>query len=97
MQDGCNVYMDSYMALNGSCFVVTWIISCFMFQKPPFGGRPNTNRGDHGTMSAHNPCFILFYHNMRTRMNRNPSKWHLVEGSVTYDVPLHSRVRDPTA
>ena len=26
MQDGCKVYMDSYMASNGSCFMVTWII-----------------------------------------------------------------------
>ena len=26
MQDACKVYMDSYMASNGSCFVVTWII-----------------------------------------------------------------------
>ena len=26
MQDGCKVYMDSYMTLNGSCFMVTWII-----------------------------------------------------------------------
>ena len=26
MQDGCKIYMDSYMALNGSCFLVTWII-----------------------------------------------------------------------
>jgi hypothetical protein len=26
MQDGCRVYMDSYMALNGSCFMVTRII-----------------------------------------------------------------------
>ena len=24
MQDGCKVYVDSYMALNGSCFLVTW-------------------------------------------------------------------------
>ena len=23
MQDGCKVYMDSYMASNGSCFMVT--------------------------------------------------------------------------
>jgi hypothetical protein len=23
---GCEVYMDSYMALNGICFMVTWII-----------------------------------------------------------------------
>ena len=26
MQDGCKVYMDTYMASNGSCFMVTWII-----------------------------------------------------------------------
>ena len=26
IQDGCEVYMDSYMASNGSCFMVTWII-----------------------------------------------------------------------
>ena len=24
MQDGCKVYMDSYMASNGSCFMITW-------------------------------------------------------------------------
>ena len=26
MQDGCKVYMDSYMASNASCFKVTWTI-----------------------------------------------------------------------
>ena len=26
MQDGCKVYMDSYVTPNGSCFMVTWII-----------------------------------------------------------------------
>ena len=26
MQDGCKVYMDSYLALNGSCSMVTWIV-----------------------------------------------------------------------
>ena len=26
MQDGCRVYMDIYMASNGSCFMVTRII-----------------------------------------------------------------------
>ena len=26
MQDGCKVYMDSYMTSNVSCFMVTWII-----------------------------------------------------------------------
>jgi hypothetical protein len=27
LQDGCKVYMDSYMASNRSCFMVTWTIS----------------------------------------------------------------------
>ena len=26
MQDGCKAYMDSYMASNGSCFMVTWTV-----------------------------------------------------------------------
>ena len=26
MQDGCKAYTDSYMASNGLCFMVTWII-----------------------------------------------------------------------
>ena len=26
MQDGCKVYVDSYMASNGSCCMVTWTI-----------------------------------------------------------------------
>ena len=26
LQDGCEVYIDSYKASNGSCFIVTWII-----------------------------------------------------------------------
>ena len=26
MQDGCKVYMDSYIASNGSCFMFTWTI-----------------------------------------------------------------------
>jgi hypothetical protein len=26
MQDGCELFMDSYMAFTGSCFMVTWTI-----------------------------------------------------------------------
>ena len=26
MRDGCEVYVGSYMALNGSCLMITWII-----------------------------------------------------------------------
>ena len=25
-RDGCQVYMDSYMESNGSCFMVTWSV-----------------------------------------------------------------------
>ena len=41
MQDGCKVYVDSSMASNGSCFMVTWTI----YKKPPLGGRSNTKPG----------------------------------------------------
>ena len=58
MQDGCKVYMHSYMTSNGSCFMVTWTV----FTKSSLGGRPNTTPGDHGTLDVHNCWFILFYH-----------------------------------
>ena len=56
MQDGCEVYMDSYMA---------WIMfhgHLDYFQKPPLGGRRNTKPGDHDTLNVHNRWFIQFYH-----------------------------------
>ena len=59
MQDGCNVYMDSHMASNGSCFVVTWTIFKSIFWR---GGRLNTKQGDHGTPNTHNCWFILIHH-----------------------------------
>ena len=59
MQGGCKVYMDSYLALNGSCFVIAWIIFKNRFL---LVGRPNTKRGDQGTPNAHNHWFALFYH-----------------------------------
>ena len=41
MQDGCEVYMDSDMASNGSCSVVT---AMDYFQEPPLGGGLIQNR-----------------------------------------------------
>ena len=38
MQDGCKVYMDSYMASNGSCVHG----ELDYLQIPPLGGRPDT-------------------------------------------------------
>ena len=58
MQGGCKVNMESSMALNG----ITFHGHLDYCQKPPLGGRPNTNPGDHGTPNAHNHWFILFYH-----------------------------------
>ena len=40
MEDGCKVYMDSYMASNGSRFHG----HMDYFQEPPLGGSPDTNR-----------------------------------------------------
>ena len=54
MEDGCKVYMDSYMASNGSCFPG----HLDYFQKPLLGGRPNTKPGDHDTLNDHNCSFI---------------------------------------
>jgi hypothetical protein len=54
MHRGCNVYMDSYVASNGSCFVVTWIV----FKSRPLGGRPRATfhtrlrARDHSTSST---------------------------------------------
>ena len=58
MQDGCKVYVDSYVALNGSCFMVIWTI----FKNVLFRGRPNTKLGDHGTPNVQNRWLITFYH-----------------------------------
>ena len=58
IQDGCTIYMDSYMTSNESCFMVTWTI----FNNHLLEASPNTKPGDHGTPKAHNCWFILFYH-----------------------------------
>jgi hypothetical protein len=57
--NGCKVYMDSYMAWNESCFMVTWTISKNHLLE--VGLIQNWE-----TMTlriyAHNRSFILFYH-----------------------------------
>ena len=55
----CKAYMDSYIASNGSCFVVTWTV----FKTPPLGGRSNIKPlGDRGTPNAHKQWWIVFCH-----------------------------------
>jgi len=92
MHDGCEVYMDSYMASNGSCVMVTWTIS----RKPPLGGRPSTKPGDHDTLNTHHRWFILFYHGwepawIKTHWN---SIWLRARSHMTSH--LHMRIRDHT-
>ena len=68
MQHGCKVYMDSYMAPNGSCFMATLIV----FKNHPLGGTPNTKPlGAHGTPNTHNSLTYSILSCVRTRMNRN--------------------------
>ena len=73
---------------------VSWSLD--YVQKPPRGGRPNTKPWDHGTPNTHNRWFISILSCVRTRVNRNPLKWHLVEGPVTCDFTLQLRVHDHT-
>ena len=54
MQVGCKVYMDSYMASNGPCFMVTWTT----FRNHLLEVGLNTKPGDHW----HNRWLVLFYH-----------------------------------
>ena len=57
--DKCKAYMESYMASNGSCFLVTWTI----FQNHLLeGGRLNIKPGDLGTSNPYHYWLILFYH-----------------------------------
>ena len=53
----CEVYIDSYMASNGPCFMVTWIVFENHFLEVGL-----TQTGRPGTLNAHNLWFILFYH-----------------------------------
>ena len=76
------VYMNSYMASNGSCFMTTWII----FKKPSPGVRPNTKLGDRDTPKPRNRWFVLFDDVWGPR----------VSGPVTYDFTLHLRAHDCT-
>jgi hypothetical protein len=89
MRDRWKVYVDSYVALDGSCFMVTWTI----FKNHLLGvGLPQSRRPWHSECSQPLVCSILSC--VRTCVNRFSLKWHLVEGPVTYDFTLHSRARD---
>jgi hypothetical protein len=65
--EGPTEYVDAQWmwSLHGFLHDIDWVMfhgHLDYFQKPPFGGRPNTKPGDHGTLNAHNCWLILFYH-----------------------------------
>jgi hypothetical protein len=85
--------------LHGLLHAIQWIMfhgHLDYFPKPSFGSKSNTKSGDHGIPNAHNRWFILFYHVWGSAWIKNHWKWHLVEGPVTCDFTLHSRIRDQT-
>jgi hypothetical protein len=58
MQDGWKVYMDGF--LHG----IKWIVfhgHSHCCQKPPLGGRPNTNPEDHGTPKCSQPLIYSIF------------------------------------
>ena len=86
MQDGRKVHMDSSMASNGSCFMVTWTI--FKDHLFKVGLTQNCETTTLRTLTT----VDLFYLIMR----EDPHEYNLIEDPVTYDFTIHSRVRDHT-
>jgi hypothetical protein len=93
MQDGCKVYINGH--LHG-IKLITFHGHLDYFQKPPLGGRPNTKSGDYGNPELSQLSDYSSLPCMKTRMNRNCLKQHLVKGPVTYDFTLRKRIRDHT-
>jgi hypothetical protein len=86
MQDGCQVYMDSYMASNGSCFMLTLII--IKNHLLEVGRTQNQDTMALQTFTiVYLFCFI---------MCKDPHEEYLVEEPVTYGFTLHLKVRDHT-
>ena len=79
MQDGCKVSMDSYMASNGSYFMVTWIVFKNYFLEIGL-----TQNQETMALQRSKPLIYSILSCVRTRMNTNSLKYHLVEGSVSY-------------
>ena len=69
MQEGCKVYMDSYMVLNESCFMVTWTAFKNRFLEVGLTQNWETMALRTLTMLIYS---ILSY--VRTRMNRHSLK-----------------------
>ena len=91
MRDGC----------KKSTWIPTWhrmdCVSCSLglFSKTTLRRcRPTTSPRKPWHSERSQPLVYSILSCMRTCVNRNSLKWHLVEGPVTYDFTLHSRARD---
>ena len=92
MQDGCKVFMDSYMPSNGAYFMDIWTIFKYHLLEVSLP----QNHWETMTLwspNAHNCWFILFYHVWCPAWIEIRC---LVEALVTYDFTLPLRVRDYT-
>ena len=69
--------IHSYMASNGSCFMVTCIV-----QQPSLGGRSNTKPGDEGTPNGPKPLIYSILSCVRTRVHWN-SMWLRIRSHMT--------------
>ena len=84
------VYVNSYMASNGSCIIG----HLDYFQKPPLGGKHGTKPRDHGTPNAHNRWLFYFNHRKKIIMCEDPlpieTHWNRIwlRGAFTVGVPL---------
>ena len=86
--------MDSYMALNESRFMSTWVVFENHLLEFLEEGLTQSRRPWHSERSQ--PLIYSILSCVRTHMNRNSLKHHLVEDPATYDFKLHLRVRDRT-
>jgi hypothetical protein len=93
MQDGCKIYMNSYMASNRSCFMVSWTIFKNNILEVV---RSSTKPGDHGIPNVCDRWFILFYHAWGPAWIRIHWNSIWVEGPITCDFTLHLRIHDHT-
>ena len=91
MQDGCKVYMDSYMASNGSCFMVTW--TDFQNHLLEVGLTQNWKTMALRTLTTVGLFYLIMCDDPH---DVNSLKYHLVEDLVTYGFTLHLRIHDHT-
>ena len=91
MQDGWKVYMESYVASNGSCFMVNRII----FKNHLLEVGLTQHRETWHSKCSHMLIYSILSC-MRTHMNNDSLQWHLVEGLITYGFTLHLRICDHT-